>query len=137
MTDPRLRARYGLKYNPFDPQLPTEDIWSAPGFDLFASRIENLTRGGGFAMLTGDVGAGKSKAFQALSGRLSAVPDLVVGIMERPQSSPSDFYRELGRLFAVDLSPANRALQEAWDGYQKAAGLTDEEVRRMLPGHDI
>jgi type II secretory pathway predicted ATPase ExeA len=122
MTDPRLRARYGLKYNPFDPQLPTEDIWSAPGFELFASRIESLTRSGGFAMLTGDVGAGKSKAFQALSGRLSAVPELVVGVMERPQSSPSDFYRELGRLFAVDLSPANRyggfrALRSRWESH--------------------
>lgn len=122
MTDPRLRARYGLKFNPFEPQLPTEDIWAAPGFDLFAHRVESLTRSGGFAMLTGEVGAGKSKAFQALSGRLGAVPDLVVGIMERPQSSPSDFYRELGRLFAVDLTPANRyggfrALRERWESH--------------------
>jgi len=125
MTDPRLRARYGLKYNPFNPQLPTEDIWIAPGFDLFASRIENLTRSGGFAMLTGDVGSGKSKGFQALAGRLSGITDLVVGVMERPQSSPSDFYRELGRVFAVDLKPANRyggfrALRDRWESHLQA-----------------
>ena len=68
MTDPRLRARYGLKYNPFNPDIPMEDIWPAPGFDLFASRVENLTRSGGFGMLTGAVGSGKSKAFQAGPG---------------------------------------------------------------------
>lgn len=59
---------------------------------------------------------------EALSVRLSAVPDLVVGVMERPQSATSDLYRELGRLFGVDLSPANRyggfrALRERWEGH--------------------
>lgn len=122
MSDPRLRARYGLKYNPFNPDIPMEDIWPAPGFDLFASRVENLTRSGGFGMLTGAVGSGKSKAFQALAGRLSAIPDLAIGVMERPQSSPSDFYRELGRVFAVDLTPANRyggfrALRSRWESH--------------------
>jgi len=122
MNDPRLRARYGLKYNPFDPEIPTEDLWTAPGFDLFAGRVEALTRSGGFGMLTGAVGTGKSKAFQALAGRLAAISDLVVGVMERPQSSPSDFYRELGRVFAVDLTPANRyggfrALRDRWESH--------------------
>jgi len=39
--------------------------------------------------------------------------------MERPQSSLADFYRELGAVFGVNLSPANRyggfkALRERW-----------------------
>jgi type II secretory pathway predicted ATPase ExeA len=73
-------------------------------------------------MITGPVGAGKSKALQAISVRLGAIPDLTVGVMERPQSATSDFYRELGRLFGVDLSPANRyggfrALRERWEGH--------------------
>lgn len=122
MNDPRLRARYGLKYNPFGPGLPAEDIWLAPGFDLFAMRVEHLTREGGFAMLTGAVGAGKSKSLQALSARLGRIPDLAIGVMERPQSATGDFYRELGRLFSVDLSPANRyggfrALRERWESH--------------------
>jgi type II secretory pathway predicted ATPase ExeA len=45
--------------------------------------------------------------------------DVVVGVMERPQSSIGDFYREMGALFGVTLSPANRyggfkALRERW-----------------------
>ena len=120
MNDSRLRARYGLKFDPFSPAIPAEDIWAAPGFDLFAMRIERLAREGGFAVMSGAVGAGKSKSLQLLSTRLAVIPDLAVGVMERPQSASGDFYRELGRLFGVDLSPANRyggfrALRERWE----------------------
>src|SRR5690606_8489760 len=71
---------------------------------------------------SGAVGAGKSKALQALAVRLGRMPDLTVGVMERPQSAVGDLYRELGRLFGVDLSPANRyggfrALRERWEAH--------------------
>lgn len=122
MNDARLRARYGLKFDPFSPAVPAEDIWLAPGFDRFALRIERLAREGGFATMSGTVGAGKSKALQLLATRLAGIPDLAVGVMERPQSATGDFYRELGRLFGVDLSPANRyggfrALRERWESH--------------------
>ena len=122
MTDPRLRARYGLKYDPFSPDIPAEDIWTSPEFDVFARRVEHLTRDGGFASLSGEVGLGKSKSLQLLATRLSRTPDLVVGVMQRPQSATGDFYRELGELFSVDLSPANRyggfrALRARWESH--------------------
>ena len=45
--------------------------------------------------------------------------------MERPQSSLGDFYRELGSLFGVNLSPANRyggfkTLRERWQDHIKS-----------------
>jgi len=141
MNDPRLRARYGLKYNPFSPDIPAEDIWCPPGFDLFAMRVEHLTREGGFASLSGTVGAGKSKALQSLSTRLQRIPDLVVGVMQRPQSSTGDFYRELGELFSVDLSPANRyggfrALRSRWETHVQThllhPVLLVDEAQEML-----
>lgn len=70
-------------------------------------------------MICGEPGLGKSKNLQLLANRLDLMSDVVVGVMERPQSSLADFYREMGELFGVDLSPANRyggfkALRERW-----------------------
>jgi hypothetical protein len=43
-----------------------------------------------------------------LASDLSKIGDVVVGVMERPQNKLGDWYRELGELFGVRLSPANR-----------------------------
>ena len=119
MNDKKLLALYGLKWNPFLPNIPVESLWPAPGIDTFFFRIENLVMDGGFALISGEAGLGKSKNLQQLAHRLNCLSDVVVGVMERPQSSLADFYRELGALFEVNLSPANRyggfkALRERW-----------------------
>ena len=55
-------------------------------------------------MLTGDPGSGKSIALRLLAERLRALPDVLVGTVEHPQSRTMDFYRELGDLFGVPLA---------------------------------
>ena len=55
-------------------------------------------------MITGESGTGKSVALRIVAGRLSALRDVTVGVIERPQSKSPDFYRELGDIFAVKLS---------------------------------
>lgn len=122
MNDNHLRTIYGLKYNPFQPALPAEAIWPLPGAELFAKRIENMIHQGGFALITGEPGQGKSKTLHWLARKLAAIPDLTIGVIERPQSKTADFYREMGELFGVALSPANRyggfkALRAKWQGH--------------------
>lgn len=107
MTD-RLLARYGLKYNPFLPAVPVEDLWTPPAAEAFFFRVETLVMDGGFALITAEPGLCKSKILQQLATRLDQVGDVQVGVMSRPQSKLGDLYRELGDLFGVDLSPANR-----------------------------
>jgi general secretion pathway protein A len=124
MDDKQLLALYGLKYNPFLPEIPTEDLWHRPGFDPFAARVDILLPQGGFALICGEPGHGKSKTLNLLAAHLQTIPDLVVGVMQRPQSKLGDFYRELGDLFGVDLSPANRyggfkSLRIRWQSYFK------------------
>jgi general secretion pathway protein A len=119
MNNKKLLALYGLKWNPFSPNIPAEALWRPPAIDSFLFRVENLIMDGGFAMICGEPGLGKSKNLQLLANRLDLMSDVVVGVMERPQSSLADFYREMGELFGVDLSPANRyggfkALRERW-----------------------
>ena len=125
MTDKQLRSLYGLKWNPFLTALPAEALWPLPGAEPFAHRLEALVLHGGFALVTGDPGHGKSKTLQWLAGRLTRLPDVTVGVMERPQNRLGDFYRELGELFGVPLTPANRyggfrALRARWRAHCEA-----------------
>jgi type II secretory pathway predicted ATPase ExeA len=122
MSRNKLQAQYGLKYNPFLPSIPDDDLWKSPGFDMFFFRLENIVLDGGFAMITGEPGLGKSKTLQLLAKKLRQIGDIVVGVMERPQSAMCDFYRELGDLFGINLSVANRyggfkALRAKWKAH--------------------
>jgi general secretion pathway protein A len=125
MNEKKLLALWGLSHNPFLPTIPADCLWSPPGVDLFFNRVEALVRRGGFALIVGEPGMGKSKVLQLLAGRLDGLGELTVGVMERPQSHIGDFYRELGDLFGVTLTPANRyggfrALRARWRGHLKS-----------------
>ncbi len=114
-----LRQAYGLKWNPFSPDVPVEALWRSPELDTFCWRLERLVRDGGFALVTGEPGTGKSVALRQLAHSLAQIPDVAVGVLTRPQSALADFYRELGHLFGVPLAPHNRwagfkALRETW-----------------------
>jgi general secretion pathway protein A len=115
----KLLGLYGLKFNPFSPQVPATALWSPPPIESFCWRIEQQIGEGGFALAIGDPGVGKSAALRLLSERLKSVRDLSVGLLTRPQANLADFYRELGHLFGVPLSPHNRwnsskVLREKW-----------------------
>lgn len=114
-----IRNLYGLKYNPFLPDLPPDALYAIPGTEHFAPRVQTMAAQGGFALITGEPGLGKSKTLQRLAHGLEQIPDFTVRVMQRPQSTVGNFYRELGELFNVGLSPANRyggfkALRERW-----------------------
>ena len=106
--DRKLLSLYGLKYNPFSQDVPTEALYATAAVEHFGWRIENMAREGGFALVTGEPGLGKSAAMRLLAERLGRIVDLKVGELTRPQGGVADFYRELGDLFGVELSPHNR-----------------------------
>lgn len=102
-------THFGIKWNPFSPDVPPEALMKTPKSDFFCWRVEQQLREGGFILLTGEPGTGKSILLRQLVHHLESLPDVMVGILSRPQSSVGDFYRELGHLFGVPMSPANRA----------------------------
>lgn len=126
----KLLALYGLKWNPFLPDVPVEALWRTDKVGHFCWRMENLVRDGGFALVTGDPGTGKSASLRILAHHLAHQPDVLAGVLTRPQSSIPDFYRELGDLFGVSLTPHNR-----WAGYKvlRQTWLTHVESTRYRP----
>ena len=64
----KLLALYGLKWNPFSPDLPSEALRVVPKVQSFCWRIEqSLVREGGFALISGDPGTGKSVVLRILA----------------------------------------------------------------------
>ena len=139
----QLLALYGLKWNPFAPELPLEALRVTPKLENFCWRIEQaLVREGGFAVIQGDPGTGKSVALRILAERLARLADLTVGVLTHPQSNLADFYRELGDLFGVSLQPHNRwggfkTLRERWFAHLESTRLRPvlliDEAQEMTP----
>jgi general secretion pathway protein A len=142
MNSKKLLAQWGLKWNPFSPELPSDGLLATPMIENFAWRVEQLVQEGGFALITGESGTGKSVALRIVAGRLSALRDVTVGVIERPQSKSPDFYRELGDIFAVKLTPHNRwggfkALRERWRVHMASSRIRPvllvDEAQEMSP----
>jgi type II secretory pathway predicted ATPase ExeA len=126
--DPRtLSALYGLKWNPFLNDIPVEALCKTPRIDHFAWRVEDLVMHGGFALVTGDPGAGKSTVLRLLAERLAGLRDVVVGEVTRPQSRVTDFYRELGDLFGLAVSTSNR-----WGAYKTVRAKWQAHIQQTL-----
>jgi general secretion pathway protein A len=119
--DKRL-ARFSLTYHPFTPATPPQACHLTPEMLHFLQRCQHLVSQGGFAMVCGDPGTGKSALLRCLHARLSEQDDLVLGVLSRPQASLADFYRELGAIFGVNLTPHNRwagakVLRDRWQNH--------------------
>ncbi len=127
MDTRKLSALYGLKWNPFLPDIPVDALCKSPRFDHFAWRIEDLVMHGGFALITGDPGAGKSAVMRLLAEHLSKLRDVVVGEVTRPQSRITDFYREVGDLFGIAVSSSNR-----WGAYKTVRAKWQDHIKQTL-----
>jgi type II secretory pathway predicted ATPase ExeA len=132
---------FSLKFNPFSASLPIEALLMQPQPDAFCRRIEASLGDGGFAIVTGEPGCGKSVVLRLLAHRLSAYRDVVVATIDHPQSKPLDFYRELGDCFGVPLSMVNRwggfkALRARWADHIASCHLRPvliiDEAQQML-----
>ncbi len=127
MNSKKLLSLYGLKWNPFG-DLPVEALFVTDCLKHFAWRVETLVQDGGFALVSGETGSGKSVTLRLVAERLKALRDVAVGVLARPQSMIGDFYRELGDIFGVKLNPSNRyggfkALRDRWRAHLQSSLL--------------
>ena len=129
--DPALGPAFGLKWNPFASELPIGSLTASAELRSFFWRIENhMVRHGGFALVEGEPGSGKSAVLRMLADRLPAGDGLRVAALAHSTSRVSDFYQQMGELFGLSMPLHNRwrtfkALREVW--------LEHVEATRMRP----
>ena len=135
-------ALYGLKWNPFSAEVPDEALVSTPQIESFIWRVESLLYEGGFALVIGEPGLGKSVCLRLLSKKLTNVPDLKIVEFSRPQSGVADFYHELGSLFSIPLNYHNHwrtfdDLRKQWTGHIEKSLIRPllliDEAQEMAP----
>jgi type II secretory pathway predicted ATPase ExeA len=102
--------------------VPTEALHVTTRLESFCWRVQQLAGDGGFALVTGAPGCGKSAALRILTASLATQRDVTVGVISRPQANIADFYREMGELFGVELRPHNRyggakILRQRWQAH--------------------
>ncbi len=123
----KLLAAFGLKFYPFGRDLPAEALLRTTGVDGFCRKVEFTIPDGGFALVTGEPGTGKSVALRILAGHLAELRDVSVVTIEHPQSGVGDFYRELGDHFGIPLKGNNR-----WNGFKALRSRWAEHIASTL-----
>lgn len=123
MPPTNLNTLYGITFNPFRPDIPDAALTVPPAVDAFCRRVEFSLADGGFALITGDPGTGKSVALRLLSQRLQQQRDIVLGTVDHPQSGVLDFYRELSDIFGLDMHLRNR-----WLGFKSLRARWGEHI---------
>lgn len=124
----QLFHRYGLKFNPFNPDIPVEALYRYPALEDFLWRVEQIIlQDGGFALVSGEAGTGKSVVLRLLANQLAQLPEIQVGVITHPSGSLRDFYRELGDIFAIPLNTNNR-----WQGFKLLRERWAEHLKSTL-----
>jgi type II secretory pathway predicted ATPase ExeA len=139
----KLQALYGLKWDPFSREAPPEALLRTALCESLCWRTEHvLLEEGGFASVVGETGTGKSACLRLLEQHLLRGSSAKVVALEHTSGSVTSFYRELGELFGVALTPRNRwggfkALRESWCDHMETTLLRPvllvDEAQQMSP----
>jgi len=96
-----IMNRYGLKRQPFSKEVPADELFVSSGHEEIGYRLEAAIEGHASAVLTGEVGVGKTFLLRALARDLNPSRYRVTYI-HNANVSRRDFYRQLSTALALE-----------------------------------
>lgn len=106
---PAYRTFFGLHREPFGSELSTEEIMQTPALTAVADRFDYAVRLGAMALVTGEVGSGKSTALRWATSRAHPSEYRILWITAS-SGSILEFYRQLSSELEVDTASSSRAV---------------------------
>lgn len=103
------RAFFGLTREPFTPDIELESILQTPALLALSQRVDYVIRIGGIALLTGEVGAGKSTALRWSTGKLHPSAHKVLWVTAT-SGSILEVYRQLLAELDIHTASSSRAV---------------------------
>jgi general secretion pathway protein A len=106
---PAYRSLFGLTREPFSSEITVEEILTTPDVIAVNDRFEYAVRLGAMALVTGDVGSGKSTALRFAMSRLHPSEYRPLWITAT-SGSILELYRQLCSELEVDIASSSRAV---------------------------
>ena len=103
------RTFFGFTREPFTPNIELDGILQTPELLAVNQRVEYVIRIGGIALLTGEVGAGKSTALRWAAGRLHPSKYKVLWVTATA-GSILEVYRQLLAELDINTASSSRAI---------------------------
>ncbi len=98
----------GLRHMPFTADLPVPHLFPSDAFGEVVARLRYLMDARGLGLLTGEAGAGKSTALQALAAQCDPATHPLIYLADSHQE-PAGFYRDV--LEQCGVQPARTRLE--------------------------
>ena len=121
------RTFFGLSREPFGANITLKEILKTPALSAVQDRFDYTVRLGGMALVTGDIGSGKSTALRFVAAGLHPSEYRVIPITATP-GSILDLYRLLLAELHIEKSSSSRAV---------LTRLIQQEVRSLYEGKKI
>lgn len=109
-----LINHFGLRALPFSKEATSTSLYATPGHQELLARLQFAIRQRAFALITGDVGCGKSSAVRALYDLLDHTVNPLLYIADS-SLTPKSFYREVLEQFGLQVPFHARQIRRRYE----------------------
>jgi len=125
------RTFFGLSREPFGTNLSLKEILKTPALSAVQDRFDYTVRLGGMALVTGDIGFGKSTALRFVAAGLHPSEYRVIPITATP-GSILDLYRLLLAELHIEKSSTSRPLASRIISRSHLQGVDQQQMADYL-----